>query len=60
MRNMVDEAEKTLLSQNSWKYDKEAVYKIREEINEGLEDAVKLSRKIQAESELVASMFFLY
>ena len=60
MRNMVDEALQTRKETGaSWKYNKEETKKIRAEINEGLEDVSRLSREIQAQSEVAASTFYL-
>lgn len=63
MRNMVDEAAQALRARketsSSWKYDREETKKIRAEINAGLEDVSRLSREIQAQSEVAASTLFL-
>lgn len=57
MRNMVDEATKD--TKIFCRYSKEEANAIRDSINEGLEDAVNLSRKIQAESEHLSSKIFI-
>lgn len=60
MRNMVQEALATRKETSaSWKYDQEETRQIRAEINEGLQDVSRLSREIQAQSEVAASKLFL-
>ena len=63
MRNLAQEAIDAMRQQRppeaAWTYDREAVARIRESINQGLEESARRSREIQAQSEIAAAKLFL-